>query len=206
MEFLIFLLSAIISFLGSVQLGSVNLAVIQTTLNRNLSAGILVAVGGCLPEILYSALALEGLLFIRQNQSLLNTLNLLMIPVFLIMAIVCFFQKTPDAKIPTHITTNRKADFLKGLSLGMINPQVLPFWFFMSVYINKYIAVSTLAAKSAFVMGAAAGAFGILYLFALVSSRQRHHIRRLLRGYPINRVIGVIFFCLALFQIIKTYY
>lgn len=205
MELPIFLLTAIISFLGSVQLGSVNLAVIQTTLNKNFSAGVAVAIGGSIPEIFYSALALEGLLIIQQNQSLLDTLNLLMIPVFIIMGIVYFFQKNPDVNIAVSTPTNRKVNFLKGFTLGMINPQVLPFWFFMSVYINKYIAINSFATKSAFVLGAVTGAFGILYLFAFISSRQQQNIQKLLRGYSINRVIGLIFLALALFQIIKIW-
>ncbi|RYU91838.1 LysE family translocator [Emticicia agri] len=206
MEFLIFLLTAIISFLGSVQLGSVNLAVIQTTLNKNFSAGVSVAIGGSLPEIIYSALALEGLLFIQQNQSLLDTLNLLMIPVFLVIGLFYFFQKNPEVAAPVSAPDSQKADFLKGFVLGIINPQVLPFWFFIAVYLNKHIAINSFATKAAFVAGAVTGAFAILYLFALVSSRQQQNIQKLLRGYPINRVIGIIFLALALFQLIKTGY
>ncbi|MBA4849268.1 LysE family translocator [Emticicia sp. BO119] len=205
MEFLIFLLTATISFLGSIQLGSVNLAVIQTTLSKNFSAGVSVAIGGSIPEIIYSALALEGLLFIQQNQSFLDKLNLLMIPVFIVMGIVYFFQKNPDVNIATATPVNLKVNFLKGFSLGMVNPQILPFWFFISVYINKYIVISSLATKSAFILGAVTGAFGILYLFAFISNRQQLKIQKLLKGYPINRAIGLIFLILALFQVIKTW-
>ena len=59
MDFIIFSLVALISFAASIHIGAVNLAVVQATLNRNLSAGILVAVGGSIPEFIYSFLALK---------------------------------------------------------------------------------------------------------------------------------------------------
>jgi len=206
MEFLIFLITAVVSFLGSVQLGSVNLAVIQTTLNKNFSAGLMVAIGGCLPEIIYATLALEGLAFIQQNQSWLDILNILMIPIFGTIGIIYFLQKSPDPSLPKASTSNHKTNFLKGFLLALINPELLPFWFFISVYLNKYIAIDSVAAKIAFVSGAVAGAFGILYLFALISSRKQQKIQQLLRNYPINKIIGIIFMVLALFQLVKIYF
>ena len=85
MDFLLFSFVTLISFAGSIQLGAVNLAVVQTTLNRNFSAGILVAVGGSIPEFIYSFLALKGLFFVQKNQFILDILNFTIIPVFLVM-------------------------------------------------------------------------------------------------------------------------
>ncbi len=53
----ILLTTAAISFVGSIQVGPVNLTVIQTVLQRRLKDGILVALGGCVPELFYAAAA-----------------------------------------------------------------------------------------------------------------------------------------------------
>jgi len=96
MDFILFLLVALISFIGSVQIGAVSMAVIQTTLSRNLSAGVWVALGGSIPEFIYSFIALKSLFFLQQHQSIIDALNMLIIPVFLLLGLWSFFQKPSD--------------------------------------------------------------------------------------------------------------
>ena len=165
MDFLLFSFVTLISFAGSIQLGAVNLAVVQTTLNRSFSAGILVAVGGSIPEFIYSFLALKGLFFVQKNQFILDILNFTIIPVFLVMGVNNLFRKDTNIEKYTTTTTAKNFDFIKGFSLGMLNPQLLPFWFFILIYLSKSFAISSLSEKYAFVLGTGFGAFGILAIF-----------------------------------------
>ena len=58
--FLLFAIAFVASLLGSLQAGPVNLAVLHTTLRQGQRAGLRVAVGGSLPELLYAGLAAAG--------------------------------------------------------------------------------------------------------------------------------------------------
>ena len=205
MDFIIFFLVAFISFAGSIHLGAVNLAVVQTTLNRNLSSGILVAVGGSIPEIIYSALALKGLSFIENNQSILDILNLLVIPVFLVIGLLNIFQKPSENKKKNAENEQPKTSFLKGFSLGMLNPQLLPFWFFVLIYLHKHFIISDLSTKLAFVFGTAIGAFCILFLFAKFAHHYHQRLAIILQRYSFNRIIGYLFVSLAVFQTFKYF-
>ena len=133
MDFIIFSLVALISFAGSIHIGAVNLAVVQATLNRNLSAGILVAIGGSIPEFIYSFLALKGLFFVQKNQFIFEILNLSVIPIFLVMGISNLFQKPVNTIENKPQISTKNIDFIRGFSLGMLNPQLLPFWFFILI-------------------------------------------------------------------------
>ncbi|MFC0185922.1 LysE family transporter [Pseudarcicella hirudinis] len=64
----VFLVTTIISFLGSIHPGPLNMCVIQSTLQRNLKTGILITIGGVLPEIIYGWLALRGVDFFEKNE------------------------------------------------------------------------------------------------------------------------------------------
>jgi threonine/homoserine/homoserine lactone efflux protein len=202
MDFVIFCLVALISFAGSIQLGGVNLAVIETTLNRNFSAGILVAIGGCIPEFIYSFLALNGLHFIENNKQLLDFLNLLIIPVFLLMGILNLTKKQKTVVVNSN---HKNLDFMKGFSLGMLNPQLLPFWFFILVFLGKYFTISRLSSKLAFVLGTGTGAFILLFSFAYLAQRYHSRITKMFQNYPINRVMGYLFISLAVIQVVKIY-
>ncbi|WP_238804036.1 LysE family translocator [Emticicia aquatica] len=202
---MIFLLVALISFAGSLQIGAVNLAVVQTTLNRNLSAGILVAIGGSIPEFIYSFLALKGLFFLQNNQLIINVLNWLIIPVFLLMGLMNLFQNETKIVDTNKASVIKNIDFIKGLSLGMLNPQLLPFWFFILVYLSKYFVINSLSEKYAFILGTGIGAFALLFLFAYLSHYYNERIKKLLRCYSVNRIMGYFFISLAVIQAIKVF-
>ncbi|GAB2612001.1 hypothetical protein GCM10027035_05600 [Emticicia sediminis] len=205
MDFALFLLVVLISFVGSIQIGAVSLAVIQTTLNRNRSSGVWVALGGSIPEFIFSFIALKGLLFLQQNQTIIDWLNLLIIPIFLLLGLYNFFQKEADSDEEGVTETSKNFDFAKGFSLGMLNPQLLPFWFFSLVYISKYFSINTLSAKYAFVLGTGVGAFGILVVFAQLTHLYHLRIRKILKNYSINRLMAFVFISLALIQAIKFF-
>lgn len=205
MDFILFFLVALISFAGSIHIGAVNLAVVQTTLNRNLSAGILVAIGGSIPEFIYSFLALKGLIFVEKNQAILEVLNFLIIPIFLMMGLSNLFQKEVKTLENNTKIKVKNLDLIKGFSLGMLNPQLLPFWFFILIYLSKSFTISSLSTKYAFVLGTGIGAFAILYIFAHLAHRFNGDIKKLLQKYSVNRVMGYLFISLALIQIIKVF-
>ena len=54
---IIFFAATLTSFIGSLQLGPVNLFVIDTALNKNKANAYWVALGGVMPEFMYCALA-----------------------------------------------------------------------------------------------------------------------------------------------------
>lgn len=205
MDFVLFLLVVLISFLGSIQIGAVSMAVIQTTLSRSRSAGIWVALGGSIPEFIFSFIALKGLLFLQHNQSVIDWLNMLIIPIFLLLGLYSFFQKETDSEEEVITENQKNFDFAKGFSLGMLNPQLLPFWFFCLVYISKYFSINTLSAKYAFVLGTGVGAFAILLVFAELTHRHHLRIKKVLKKYPINRLMAFVFISLALIQAIKIF-
>jgi hypothetical protein len=62
---LIFLCTTIISFMGSLQPGPLNMSVVQLSLHDNPKGALKMNVGGCIPEFVYSLLAAEGLVIFQ---------------------------------------------------------------------------------------------------------------------------------------------
>ena len=204
-DFIVFLFVAAISFAGSVQVGSVNLAVVEATLTRSFSAGILVAIGGSIPEFIYSFVALKGFFFLQQNPSVIAALNVSIIPIFLTLGLIYLFQKQAKLIAFNADFNTNNFDFVRGFALGMLNPQLLPFWFFMLIYINKLFIIKVLSSEIAFVLGTGVGAFGMLFVFARLALRFQGSLQKLLQRFPINRIMGWVFIAMALFQLIKIF-
>ncbi|MCU0325469.1 MAG: LysE family transporter [Spirosomaceae bacterium] len=197
----ILLLTALISFVGSVHPGPVNLAVVQATLSRNFKVGIWVAISGTLPEIIYTIIALKSQVFLAKNQAIFEFLELAIIPFFLIIGIHSLYTASKSAQ---NIQLNqRPKQILNGFVGGMLNPQLLPFWVVVLVYLNSFFSLESFSSQFSFVMGAALGAFLILLIFAYLTNRFQVKILGLFGKYAVNKVIGLFFISMALFQTFK---
>lgn len=207
----VFLATSIISFVGSVQLGPVNLSVIRHTLERDLRTGLRVASGGCVPEIIYSSLAIWGVEFIGRHESFFKIFELVVIPVFLGLGIYNYLKKEKSNGGEDNdngtVLPSERSSFLKGFLLGMLNPQLFIFWFTSLVYINsfEFMKINDLPSKASFVAGTAAGAFILLFTIAAITHQKKAFITKSLSKYNINRIVGIIFMLLAVVQAYNFY-
>ena len=199
----LFLLVSFISFLGSVHPGAVNLAVVQTTLAHSRRAGLWLALGGSLPEVAYSAVAVRGVSLIGSNTGLLTGVQLLSIPVLLVAGIASFRQKKPSAG-PVHKPgPEQPFPFWRGLVLAATNPQLLPFW--LSLSGTMLLAMNRQQSQWVFAVATSVGAFGLLTVMVWLADRHRSRLTRFLHQYPINRLTGVAFIAMAGWQVVQLW-
>ncbi|MCY7360239.1 MAG: LysE family translocator [Rudanella sp.] len=201
---LLFVLVSIISFAGSIHPGTVNLAVIQTTLLQSRRAGLWLALGGSLPEIGYSALAAGGAMLIPMDAAWVKFLPYLPIPVFLLAGLAALRQK-PVELVAVASGGYTTFPFWKGVALSSTNPQLLPFWSAVWIYLSGAMLVPANQPGSqwVFAVATASGAFGLLVLVSFVANRYRQRVLQYLNNLWINRLIAGTFISMALWQFIR---
>lgn len=204
--FQLFLLVAFISFVGSLHPGTVNLAVIQTTLRQNRRAGIWLALGGSLPEMGYSILAAGGLMLVPMSSQVGQVLELASIPVLLTVGIVTLCQKPGVVRLKAAedpVRTDKNFTFWKGMALAGTNPQLLPFWSAVWLYLNQSMLVPAtgIGSQWVFAAGTSVGAFVLLLSLVWLADRQRDRVARYLNGRWYNWVAGGLFVGMAVLQI-----
>ncbi|POY38000.1 hypothetical protein C3K47_05605 [Solitalea longa] len=200
----IFIIAFVASFIGSLQLGPVNLTVIQTSVNKDFRAAFWVSIGGCLPEILYAAIAVAGTSLIDPKSSFFFYAGFFMVPLLLGLGIFKIIKyKEPENTKPQEYPSTLFGDFMKGFTLSIVNPLLLPFWSTVLIY-NTSINVFSLdnkMDKCLFVIGAAVGALGLLLLFAGIAHWKKERINKMVNG-NINKAIGWVFVILGLVQLV----
>lgn len=201
---LLFMLVSVISFAGSIHPGTVNVAVLQTTLSQSRSAGLWLALGGSLPEIGYSALAAGGLMLLPTGSTWAAVLSYASVPVLLGAGVAAFRQKPVTLTAKATNTVPTPYPFWKGVVLGSTNPQLLPFWSAVWLYLTSRMPIPTGQAGSQwiFALGTATGAFGLLVGVVWLADRQRQRVVYYLSGQWINRLTGGLFISMALWQAI----
>jgi len=162
----LFVIATVASFIGSLQAGLVNTAVLAHTIQRGHDAGRRMAIGGALPELLYAALAFQFATWAVQWMGLDHSGIAMLVGALLVVIGLYFaflFKPTFDAEtLPIKASGVRK-----GFLLGLLNPQLILFWCGVRLSITSFgITGRGLLELVAFSLGAFTGA--IILLFQLV--------------------------------------
>ena len=206
----VLVVASVISFLGSLQLGPVNLYVINTTLAKGKSAALLCALGGSLPEFLYCGAAVYAGDVLQDNPIFNLVLNYTFIAVLVLVALVFYFKAPTqdDFKEPENFKKQPVVYILKGFTLAILNPQLLPFWLLVRGYLtsNSVLNIQTAPQKLAFILGAGVGAFLLLFFFVMMVEKYRQTIFKWINNRNYFKALSFLFFGLALYQTGKLFF
>jgi len=198
---IIFLLISLISFTGSLQPGPVNMTVFKNTLNHGFRNGFITALGGSLPELLYSFLALwfSSLIFSFGYNEL--TVSIVVGSILILIGSYYLFKQ----HVTKSNTTKKGPPFLTGLSMGMLNPLLFTFWLTIStwMYSMKLMDSANLNHKLVFVSGTFFGAFVFLVIVAWLASKAVE-LKFLKNTKSIDLLIGSILILMGLWLIGKS--
>lgn len=156
------------------------------------------AFGAMIPEIPYALLAIYGVELIKRNKPLFETLEWLIIPLFIAFGLAMFFQKPKE-----NNEAKKSASFLKGLIYASLNPMLPVFWLMVLIALDLNMEDYTIVSpKIAFAVGCSAGAFLLLSLYIFLAKKFRERIISWMK-YPVHKVISFVFFGIAITKVIQ---
>lgn len=202
---LIFLLTFFISFIGSIHPGPLNLSVIQITLKKGLGIGLLVALGGVIPEVIYGYLAVEGVMIFEQYPTVFTIMQWAVVPILLVLGYLQINSSKTNKTEIKNVESNHINSVGKGFFLSLFNPQLLPYWMVILVNYQNYelLKINTLTDKLFFVLGTSTGAFALNYVYAYIAYKQREKVFKYLNQNRFEQIIGWTFILMGLLQGVK---
>jgi threonine/homoserine/homoserine lactone efflux protein len=136
----IFLTGLLISFLGSVPLGTLNVAAIHIAVQDGLYAALLFSAAAVLIEIVYVRIALVAVDWITRQRILFKLFEWLTVFLLLALATESFIAAIRMSGIGNALPIHSAHPFLLGVLLSATNPMPISFWFgWSSVLLSKHI-------------------------------------------------------------------
>lgn len=197
-----FLIGMLVSFIGSIPLGSINLSVFQVTMKRGVKSGLLFAAGATLVELFYSYIAIRFSAYLLANQDVEFYIQIVAIPAFVLLSLYSFRKKGENIDESALKKKAGKGDFVEGFLIGLVNPLQIPFWVAYGTYMlsNDWIVNDTFYLNF-FIAGIICGSFLLLSL--VVFACQKIEKKLNLSRFNMDKIIGIIFLALAVFQSLK---
>ncbi len=192
-----------ISFLGSLPLGTLNIAAMQIGIQESIRDAIYFSIGSLLVEMIYVRISLVGIDWIRKREKLMKVMEWATLVIILALAAGSFaaaLKDNPGAK--NILLNNNMHRFLLGAFMCAINPVQIPFWFgWSAVLFTKKILAPVNAQYNSYIVGIGLGTlmgncvfiFGGQWVASRVANSQQY----------LNWVIGGVFTITAIIQLVK---
>jgi threonine/homoserine/homoserine lactone efflux protein len=125
----VFFWGMIVSFLGSLPLGTLNVAAMQISVQESVQNAILFALGSLSVEMIYVRVSLVGINWVRKQKKLFRYMEWITVAIVLALAIGSFAAAMKPHPAKNVILNNQINRYLLGVMLSAINPVQIPFWF-----------------------------------------------------------------------------
>jgi threonine/homoserine/homoserine lactone efflux protein len=192
----------LISFLGSLPLGTLNIASMQISISDGAWAAILFALGSLLAEMIYVRLSLVAMDWVRKNEFLFKILEWITLAIVIVLAISSFHAARSPSENESIFLSSTLPKIVLGFVMSAVSPAQIPFWFgWSTVLLSKKILLPLSKHYNFYILGIGLGTLigNCVFIFGgrLVATKlQNSH-------QAINIVIGCIFLITAIIQIWK---
>jgi threonine/homoserine/homoserine lactone efflux protein len=201
----IFLIGTLISFLGSLPLGTMNVAATHIAVQDGLYAALIFSAGAVLIEMAYARTALVGMNWISRQYKLFRLLEWLTVLLLFALAAGSLLPAIRMSGLGNALPVHAVHPFLLGVLLSATSPLHISFWFgWSTILLNKRILLPQNANYNIYVGGIGIGSmlgyaifiFGGNYLVNKLKANQN----------ILNWVIGSILLITAIIQLYKILY
>ena len=196
----VFFTGLLVSFLGSLPLGTLNIAAMQISISDGITGALMFSLGSLLVEIIYVRISLVAMDWIRRQGKLFTILEYLTLLIVIALAASSFYAAMHPGEEKNIVLSSTLPKFILGAAMCAVNPVQIPFWFGWSTMLfTKKILLPKNSHYNSYILGIGVGTFigncvfifGGLLVASAISSNQ--HI--------LSWIIGGIFAITAIIQV-----
>ena len=198
----IFFWGLLVSFLGSLPLGTLNVAAMQISVQENIRNAIFFSLGSLTVEMIYVRISLVGINWIRKQKKLFRWMEWIALAIVVALAVGSFAAAMKPHHAKNVMLNNDINRYLLGLMLSAINPVQIPFWFgWSTVLFTKNILQPKNSYYNLYIVGIGLGTLcgNLIFIFGGKWMVQKLNGNQSL----MNWIIGGIFAITAVIFLIK---
>lgn len=190
----------LVSFLGSLPLGTLNIAAMQISVYDGVAAAMLFSAGSLLVEIIYVRISLVAMDWIRKQEKVLKALEWITVVIVFALAISSFYAALHPSVKENVVLSSALPKFLLGVVMCAVNPVQIPFWFgWSTVLFTKKVLLPRPDHYNSYILGIGVGTFAgnCIFIFGglLIANKINNN------QHILNWVIGGIFALTGIIQL-----
>lgn len=198
----VFLAGLCISFLGSLPLGTMNVAATHISLQQGTRAGLIYSFGSMIVEVIIVRLSLMGMDWLARRHKIFYIMEIFTVGLMLLLATASFVAAYNMTGFSNSFHINNLPPFWSGVLLSASNPLHIPFWLGWSiVLLEKKILMPQKRQYNYYVFGIGNGT--ILGFMVFIYGGNYFVSQIINHQNLLNCSIGIALLITAILQILK---
>jgi threonine/homoserine/homoserine lactone efflux protein len=134
----VFFVAFIVSYVGSIPPGSINITVMQMSVQQQRAAALAFGLGAVLIEFLYASAAVRFLQLLMDNERLFFYLQAVTATGLVALGIYNYLSHQDSLSFTPDKRMKKRNGFFRGIVLGLVNPLTIPFWLGVTTYLQSH--------------------------------------------------------------------
>lgn len=198
----IFFTGMIISFIGTLPLGTLNIAAMQVSISDGVQQALLFALGALTAEIIYVRISLVAMDWVRKQAKILKALEWVTVIIVTALAVSSYYAALHPEVEDNVILSSKLHRYLLGLVMSALNPVQIPFWFgWSTILFTRGVLQPRSSDYNIYIIGIGLGTLLGNMVFILGGRLAADKITG--NQNILNWIIGSIFAATAILQLIR---
>ncbi|HEX6914007.1 MAG TPA: LysE family transporter [Chitinophagaceae bacterium] len=196
----VFWVGLLVSFLGTLPLGTLNIAAMQISATDGIKPAVMFSAGSLIVEAIYVRLSLVAMDWVRKQKWLFRILEWVTLFIVVALATSSFYAAAHPAVEKNVILSSTIHRFFLGMMMCAVTPAQIPFWFgWSTVLFTRNILLPKNSFYNIYIVGIALGTLGGNLLFILGGRLMVDTLDA--KQSLLNWIIGGVFAATAIIQI-----
>jgi threonine/homoserine/homoserine lactone efflux protein len=195
----VFLVGLVLSFIGSIPPGTLNLAVLQLGMEHKIKTALRFALAVSIIEYPYAWIAVVFEDWVTASPIIVDNFQLI---TAIVMTVIGAFSVWSARKPSEFSVRFNESGFRRGLVLSILNPMAIPFWVAYTAFLKSqgWIDLSSQWLVHSYVLGTSVGVMALLTLFAFLAKKLSPYVKdnRIVKLVP-----GLTLLLLGLYAFVK---
>src|SRR3954464_5740037 len=154
----IFLTGMFISFLGSLPLGTLNIAAMQISISDGVAPALKFAAGSLTAEMIYVRLSLIAMDWVRKQQKIFRILEWVTLAIVVALSASSLYAAMHPSVHKNVILSSTLHRYFLGLFMSALSPMQIPFWFgWSTVLFTKKVLLPINSHYNSYIIGIGLG-------------------------------------------------
>ncbi|WP_425389737.1 LysE family translocator [Ekhidna sp.] len=127
----------IVSYIGSIPPGTINVSVMQLAILKKRRAAVFFALAASAVEFIYAGITVQFHIFLNNNETIADYFKIITSIALIALGLYNIFSKSTSSSIKVDTKVTGRHGFLRGLILGILNPMTIPFWLAITTYLEN---------------------------------------------------------------------
>ncbi|MBI3483516.1 MAG: LysE family transporter [Bacteroidetes bacterium] len=199
----VFFFGFFFSFIGSIPPGSLNVSILQLSLEKKIAIATRFAFAVAIIEYPYAWIGVQFEYWITSVPMVVGNFQLI---AAIVMTALAIFNLWPTNQSPTGFAKRfNESGFRRGIALSILNPMAIPYWMGFTAYLKAegWVSLSSTGLLHTYVLGTSVGALALLLLLINFAQRLAPYVQG---SRWIKIIPGLVLLALGLYAFAKFFF